>query len=448
MYSLLKELFPICRSITGPGTRQTLERIQQEIPGLVLHEVPTGTACLDWIIPDEWCVHEAWVKGPDGRKIIDFCDSNLHLVNYSTGIYKHLELGELQKHLHSLPEAPNTIPYVTSYYNRDWGFCLPHSTRIALEEGTYEVYVDADHYPGSLTYGELVLPGRYEREILISTYVCHPSMANNELSGPVVTVELAKWLMAMPQRDFTYRIVFVPETIGAVAFISQRLDDLRSKVVGGYVLTCIGDDRAYSYLESPGADTISDDIAQHVLKHSVDRYDRYSFLKRGSDERQYCSPGVGLPMASLMRSKYHEYPEYHTSDDDLSLVTETGLEGGLTIARRCLEVFERECVPVMQVAGEPMLNRHGMGRRLGTRKMNTTGVSPQARLRHVMALADGTRSSLHIAERIGVPVWEIWEDIEALETAGLLIRSPVHYPSAVEHERVAKLRTYSEQPIP
>ena len=294
MYSLAERLFPINRSLTGGGVRETLailsEFVQHPSSQLQVHEVPTGTPCFDWTVPKEWRIRQAWIEAPDGRRIVDFADSNLHVVGYSEPVDAVLPLEELDKHLYSLPEQPGVIPYVTSYYKERWGFCIPDDLRRSLVQGDYRVHIDSELFDGSLTYGELKIPGDQEQEIFLSTYVCHPSMANNELSGPCVTVHLARWLQSLTRR-YSYRIVFIPETIGSILYLSRNHEELREKVVAGFNVSCVGDDRVYSYLPSRDGNTVADRVAQHVLHHTDPEYCRYSFLDRGSDERQYLQPG-------------------------------------------------------------------------------------------------------------------------------------------------------------
>lgn len=403
MHDLATKLFPICRSLSGNGVRETLSIIQKHLPDLRLHEVPSGTKCFDWTVPPEWNISGAYIIDPDGKRICDFAESNLHVVGYSVPVDVELPLSELQDHLYSLPEQPDAIPYVTSYYQERWGFCLCDSQRKALKEGTYRAVIDSTLMPGTLTYGELLIPGKLNEEIFISTYVCHPSMANNELSGPVVSTYLAKWLLGLKNRRYSYRFVFVPETIGSITYISKNLDLLKEKVKAGFNVTCVGDDRSHSYLPSRLGDTISDEVALHVLSHVAGDFSTYSYLERGSDERQYCSAGVDLPVVSVMRSKYATYPEYHTSLDDLTLVTPSGLAGGYEALQRCLEVLECNMVYKGTILCEPQMGKRGLYSTLGT--MGREGAV--AMRMNVLAYADGTASVLDIARKLDVPAWEL-----------------------------------------
>jgi aminopeptidase-like protein len=414
MHALAAELFPICRSITGDGVRQTLAILRRHAPLRVL-EVPSGTRVLDWTVPPEWNVRDAYVLDEQGERVIDFRKSNLHLVGYSLPVDVTLPLAELQEHLYSLEAQPTAIPYVTSYYRERWGFCLAHQDRLALAEGTYRAVVDSSLSPGSLTYAELLIPGEAEDEVFLSTDICHPSMANNELSGPVVTTFLAEWLLSAPRR-FTYRLAFVPETIGALTYLSRNLDALREHVVAGFSVTCIGDDHAYSYLPSREGGTLADRVALKVLGDEHPDFVAYSYLDRGSDERQYCSPGVDLPVASVMRTKYREYPEYHTSLDDLELVTPAGLQGGFDALRSCVELIERNRVYRATCLGEPQLGRRGLYPSLGTKQTHDA----VACLLDLLAYADGTRDLIALSDAIRVPVAELYPLVDTLVREGLL----------------------------
>jgi aminopeptidase-like protein len=416
MYAFVAELFPICRSLTGNGVRQTLAAIRARLPDLAMYEVPSGTQVFDWTVPDEWNIRGATLIGPDGETIVDFRDHNLHVVGYSTPIDVELSLDELQRHLYSIPEQPDAIPYITSYYKRHWGFCLPHRLREKLKPGQYRAVIDATLAPGHLTYGELILPGRTSQEILLSTYICHPSMANNELSGVAVATWLARWLTGT-ERRFTYRLVFIPETIGSITYLSRNLSQMKPATVAGFNISCVGDERCYSYLPSRLGGTLADRVAQHVLKHVAPVYRRYSYLDRGSDERQYCAPGVDLPICSLMRSKYGEYPEYHTSLDNLDLVTPAGLQGAFDALRRCLECLELNESLKTTVLCEPQLGRRGLYPTVSTRDSGKL----VSKMMHVLAYSDGAHDLLSIAEMINVPLWELAESVQKLKDEGLLV---------------------------
>lgn len=415
MYRLAERLFPICRSITGEGVRQTLAILQDHLPAMTITEVPSGTKCFDWTVPDEWNIRDAYVMDETGRRVVDFREHNLHVVGYSVPVDTELSLEELQPHLHSLPDQPEAIPYVTSYYAPRWGFCLRHRDREALQPGRYRVVIDSTLAPGHLTYGELRIQGQEPEEVFLSTYVCHPSLANNELSGPVVATYLAKWLQSGPRRH-SYRIVFAPETIGALTYASRNLEDLRARVVAGFVLTCVGDDRAVSFLPSRLGSTLADRAALHVLEHRAPGFRRYSFLDRGSDERQYCSPGIDLPMVSIMRTKYGEYPEYHTSLDDLSVVSPQGLEGAFTLLRQTLEVLEANRVYRATCLGEPQLGRRGLYPTLSTRNSGATVRT----MMNVLAYCDGNHDLIDIGNRIGVCATDLVPTVAKLCDAGLI----------------------------
>lgn len=416
MHELCRELFPICRSITGDGFRQSLAILRNHLPELKKIEVPTGTKCFDWEVPKEWNIKDAYIIGPNGQKFCDFDKSNLHVVGYSTPVNKIVSLEELQEHLYSLPEQPDAIPYVTSYYRERWGFCITQNERNKLVSGEYQVVIDSELREGSLTYGELIIPGDTDKEIFISSYLCHPSMANNELSGPVVTAFLSNWISELKSRKYTYRIVIIPETIGSITYLSRNHEALKQNVVAGFNVTCIGDERAYSYLPSRHASTLADKVALHVLKHMHSDFVSYSFLDRGSDERQYCSPGIDLPVCSVMRSKYGCYPEYHTSLDDLNLVTPAGLLGGYEVLKKIIECLEIDELLSSTVLCEPQLGKRGLYPTISTK-------SSGAQVRDMMnflAYSDGSLSNLEIAEKINAPLWKLNETIEKLKKEGVL----------------------------
>lgn len=416
-HAFARRLWPISRSLTGPGTRETLQLLAQELPGLEIHSVPSGAAAFDWTVPDEWTVREAYIADENGDRVVDFKTNNLHLLGYSEPVDRSLSLEELDRHLYSLPEQPGAIPYVTSYYRKRWGFCMSQTQRDAMRPGQYHVRIDADLAPGVMNYADLILPGQTDQEIFLSTYVCHPSMANNELSGPVVTAALAKWIMAMTNRRYTYRIVFIPETIGSILYLSKNLDAMKSRTFAGFNVTCIGDDRCYSYLPSRNGHTVSDRIAKHVLSHTAPDYKAYTWLDRGSDERQYCSPGVDLPVATIMRSKYAEYPEYHTSLDDLdSVVTPSGLAGGFTALQNALRILEQNFVPRVTTFGEPQLGKRGL-----YPDISSKGSADNVRvMMNMISYCDGQHSLLEIAEILNVPFWTLQSLIAPLMDEGLV----------------------------
>ncbi len=404
LYKFANSIWSFNRSITGVGVRETLSSIKAIVPEIEIKEVPSGTKVFDWVIPKEWKVNDAYIICPNGEKICSFKENNLHLVGYSTPIRIKLSFLELQNHLYSLPEQPSAIPYITSYYEKRWGFCLSQEQRDKLEEGDYEVFIDSELFDGSLTYGELFIKGKYDKEVFISTYICHPSMANNEISGLTVTTFIAKWLTSRSNNRYSYRIVYVPETIGSIAYISKNRNHLKSKVIAGFNVTCVGDNRSYSYLPSRDGHTLSDAVAKHVMKHIDPSYKSYSWRDRGSDERQYCAPGIDLPIASIMRTKYGEYDEYHTSLDDLvSVVTPEGLEGGYAVVKRALEVIEGDGYPKATVLCEPYLSKYGLYPTLATR----SSASTVSLMMDLLTWSDGTKSFIEIAEICDVPMWEL-----------------------------------------
>lgn len=417
IHDLAKRLWPINRSITGEGVRQTLKIIKEELPELNIVEVPSGTQVFDWVVPKEWQINDAYIITPSGNKICDFKKNNLHLVGYSIPIRTRLSLSELQSYLHSLPEQPNAIPYITSYYKERWGFCLTHEERLSLEEGEYEVYIDSRLFDGSLTYGELIIPGRRAEEVLLSTYICHPSMANNELSGPCVTTFLAKAIKSLKDRKYTYRLIFIPETIGSITYLSMHLNHLKNSVIAGFNISCVGDDRDYSYLPSRHGFTTSDKVAMHVLKNIFPDFKRYTWEHRGSDERQYCAPGVDLPIASIMRTKYGMYDEYHTSLDDLvNVVTAVGLEGGFNSIWRAIETIEHNCYPKILVLCEPQLGKRGLYPTFSTK---TSGAEVRLMM-NLITWSDGTRSLLEIAELCQCAIWDLYPIVANLTSHKLI----------------------------
>ena len=358
----------------------------------------------------------AQLIGPNGQVICDFAENNLHLVGYSVQINAEMPLTELQQHLHSLPDQPDAIPYVTAYYTEVWGFCLTHNQREALQDGLYKVEINTTRGPGHLDYADLVIPGESNQEILFSTYICHPSMANNELSGPLVAQALAKIIANEPKRHFTYRFVFVPETIGAIIYLSRNLDHMKSQAIAGFQLSCVGDERAWGYVPSRWGDRLCDRVALAVLAEKEIDYQAFHFLQRGSDERQYCSPGVDLPVCSVTRSKYGTFPEYHTSLDNLTFVTAKGLSQSIGFYRDVVRVLETNRTPRATVFGEPQLGKRGL-------YSNTSKVNHAHYARamvDVLAYSDGTQDLLSLSQHFGRPYWDIAEIYATLEKAELV----------------------------
>ncbi|WP_413718483.1 DUF4910 domain-containing protein [Silicimonas sp. MF1-12-2] len=420
-HALARELWPLPRSLTGGGVRKTIDILAREMPGLTRHSVPTGYRAFDWEVPREWNLKRAWIETPDGRVICDTDVHNLHVVGYSTPGEWRVTLGELKEHLYTEPDLPDAIPYVTSYYADRWGFCLPERDLQSLPEGTYRAVVDATLEPGQLDYADLVLAGESDREILVSTYLCHPSMANNELSGIVVAVALSRIVAALPRRHYTYRFVFVPETIGSLVYLSSRLGHFRDHVDAGFILTCVGDEGPFSYLASRQEDTLADRLALRALQAAGVSYRRYSFLDRGSDERQYCAPGIELPVCSVMKSKYGTFPEYHTSLDDLEFVTPLGLSESISVFRRIIDDLENTPRPRTLTLGEPQLGRRGLYSTLSRK-----GSAQNAMLvRNVLAYADGRLDLEELSAKIGVPVENVRETVTLLQRHGLV---SVHMP--------------------
>ena len=422
LYQFAGELFPICRSITGDGVRRTLALIQEKVP-LRTFEVPTGTPVFDWTVPKEWNIRDAFIKTPDGQRVVDFHKSNLHVVSYSTPVHATMPLGELKRRLYTIPDHPDWIPNRTSYYKEDWGFCLSHNQMLALEDGEYEVCIESTLEDGHLSYGECYLPGRSSDEVLISTYVCHPSLANDNVSGVTVATFLAKLLSGQELR-YSYRFLFIPATIGAITWLARNRDTV-GRIRHGLVLTCMGDAGGFHYKKSRRGNAEIDRAAVHVLRHCGESSEILEFSPYGNDERQYCSPGFNLPVGSLMRSVWETFPEYHTSADNLDFIRPLQLAGSLRVCAAILDVLEnnrsyRNENPYC----EPQLGRRGLFRSMGGEAGGqATGEEMMARF-WVLNLSDGDHSLLKIAERSGISFPMISEAADLLCRAGLLSLVP------------------------
>jgi aminopeptidase-like protein len=426
MYRLAGELHPICRSITGDGFRRSLNILQRHIP-IEMREVPSGTQVFDWTVPAEWNIRRAWVKGPDGRTVIDFRDHNLHVVNYSVPVHQRLSLGELRKHLHTIPEHPDWIPYRTSYYNRDWGFCLSHNRFRSLEAGEYEVLIDSTLENGHLTYGELFLPGDSDEEILISCHCCHPSLANDNLSGMALATFLARRLMHSPRRH-GFRFLFIPGTIGAITWLARNRERA-ARIRHGLVTACVGDPGPVTYQKSRRGDATIDRVVEHVLRHSGLKHEILDFTPFGYDTRQYCSPGFDLPVGALMRTMHGRYPEYHTSADDMDLIRPDALGQSLDLFRQVIEILEcnrrwRNTQPFC----EPQLGRRGLYRAMGG--MQDGGRDHAQAMMWLLNFSDGRHSLLDIADRSGLPFGLLRDVSQVLTEHELLV--PCDEPSSRE----------------
>ncbi len=423
LLNFAKKTSKIYRSITGKGVRDVLKLIKRDIPNLKIKSVPSGFKAFDWIVPNEWHVEEAYILNKKGKKVIDFKKNNLHLVSYSTSVNKILSLKDLNKNLFSINKLPTAIPYVTSYYKKSWGFCLSHNQRKKLKDKSYKVKIKSNFIKGFLNYGEVYLPGKTKKEIFISTYICHPVMANNESSGPTVTKFLTEWIQSK-KRFYSYRIIFIPETIGSIVYLKKNLKIMKKNIIAGFNINCVGDNRSYSYLPSRNGNSISDKIAKHVLNWNSKKFIEYTWNERGSDERQYCSPGVDLPVVSLMRSKYGEYPEYHTSLDNFDrVVNAKGLLGGFKINKRAVEAIENNFYPVCKIPCEPKLSKYNLynpQNKNNYAHLHKFKSSLTDSLYNFLSHCDGKNSLLEISEKILIPIWETYPIMEKLKNLNLI----------------------------
>lgn len=415
MHALIAELYPICRSITGEGFRASLRILQEQIP-LSIHEVPSGTQVFDWVVPREWNIRDAYVKNARGERVIDFRAHNLHVLNYSVPVHRRMSLEELRPHLYTLPEQPDLIPYRTSYYADRWGFCLSQRALERLEPGEYEVRIDSTLEPGALTYGELLLPGASPDEVLISCHSCHPSLANDNLSGMALATTLARQIAAAPRR-YSYRFLFIPGTIGAITWLALNRERA-AQIKHGLVVACVGDPGHLHYKRSRRGDAPIDRAVAHVLRHSGQPYEIRDFSPYGYDERQYCSPGFNLPVGSLTRTPHGRFPEYHTSADDLNFVRPEALADSLAAYLAVIEVLEHDLTYLnTNPMCEPQLGKRGLYGSLGG---NTSAAPDEMALLWALNLSDGEHSLLAIAERADLPFARVKLAADALRAAGLL----------------------------
>ena len=413
LHDFAAELYPICRSITGDGTRQTLAKIQQRI-ALRLSDVPTGTQVFDWVIPKEWNINDAYIKDETGKRVVDFCRSNLHVVSYSVPVHAVMPLSDLRPHLFSLSEHPDWIPYRTSYYKEDWGFCLSHKDLLALNDGEYDVCIDATLEDGSLSYGECYLPGKLTDEVLISSHICHPSLANDNLSGLTVATALAQ-LLSREERRYSYRFVFAPGTIGAIAWLARNRDNV-ARIKHGLVLTGIGDVGEFHYKKSRRGNAEIDQAMAHVLRHCGEPSEILEFSPYGYDERQYCSPGFNLAVGCLMRSVWGTFPEYHTSADNLDFIQPLKLADSLRVCAGVVDILENNRrYQNLSPHCEPQLGKRNLYQTSG----NMNGLDVNVRL-WVLNFSDGEHSLLDIADRSGIPFPTINDAAQLLSKSDLL----------------------------
>jgi aminopeptidase-like protein len=419
MHALVRELYPICRSITGDGVRETLRVLSRFVP-LSIQEIPTGTPALDWTVPREWNIRDAWIVDPAGRKVVDFRASNLHVVSYSVPVRARLSLEELRPHLHSLPDRPEWIPYRTSYYREDWGFCLSHRQLEALPDGEYEVCIDSTLEPGHLTYGELLLPGDSDEEILLSTHVCHPSLCDDNLSAIAVSVFLARELAARPRRRYTVRFLYAPGTIGALAWLERHREGA-ARIRHGLTLVCLGDRHPFTYKRTLSGKAEIDRTVTLVLRQAGLPHEVVDFFPYGYDERQYNSPGLRLPVGSLMRGRHGQFPEYHTSADNPEFVLPGQLAEGLDVTARVVEVLEGNLTyRNLRPWGEPQLGRRGLYRAMGGSDLPGLELA----LLWVLMLSDGRHSLLDVAERSGIEFRTVRHAADLLIAQDLLTQEP------------------------
>jgi len=421
IFNFAKKIIKHSRSLSGNGVRKTLRDIKRVLPDLRIKNFRSGTKVYDWKVPLEWNVKDAYILTPEGKKICEFKKNNLHLVGYSIPINKILNKNKLVKKLHSLPKLSNAIPYVTSYYKKNWGFCISHKEKKKLKVGKYRAYIDSSHTKGVLNYGELFIKGKSNKEILFSTYICHPEMANNETSGISVLTYLAKWINSK-KRNFSYRIIFIPETIGSIAYIKRNIKKLKKNLIAGFVITCVGDKKNFSYIPSRSGNTLSDFVAKKVLTINKKNFKTYTWLDRGSDERQFCAPNIDLPICSITKSKYGSYKEYHTSLDKLgTVVVPEGLNESYNIYKKCIIYLEKNFnskffIPINKSFCEPHLSKRGL-----YSSTSTIGSTKKVKsMMNILSYIDGKKSIIEIANLCHLSIKEVTKNLNLFKKFNLL----------------------------
>jgi aminopeptidase-like protein len=433
IYALAAAIYPICRSITGDGVRATLDHLARRLD-LEVHEVPTGTQVFDWMIPREWSIRDAFIKDPAGKPIVDFRECNLHVLNYSRPVRAQLSLEELKKHVFTLPDQPDLIPYRTSYYAESWGFCMAHRELAALPDGIYEVEIDASLEDGSLTYGEYLHGGETEEEFLFSAHICHPSLANDNCSGLALLTVLAERLAPLQTR-YSYRFVFAPGTIGAIAWLARN-EHRVARIRHGLIVSCVGDGGGPTYKKSRRGDALIDRAMTHVVRHMAAAPTILDFFPYGYDERQYCSPGFDLPVGSLQRSQFGTFPEYHTSADNLDFIRPQHLAESYRMITAAIDIVENDWRPLStNPKCEPQLGRRGLYSALGGDK---DGPAKSMAFLWILNLADGRHSLLDIAERAKLPFAVVAEAARLLRESGLLVKTDDRPSSPGDRDSWAK----------
>ena len=423
MYDFCSTIFPYFRSITGEGVRTTLRAVLSNLAygggGAKIESVPSGTHVFDWTVPKEWKINKAYIEDENHNRIIDAAKNNLHVLGYSVPVDRWVDLEELKRYIYTQPDQPDVIPYVTSYYKERFGFCMSQNQKDSLKPGKYHMFIDSELFDGVLNYAEIFIPGESDREIFFSTYVCHPSMANNECSGPALAVALINYVQSLKKRRYSYRFIFIPETIGSITYLSQanNLAHLKEKMTAGFNLSCVGDNNNYSIVESRYGNTLADSVLKNVLHfHTGGNYSCYSFLQRGSDERQYNAPGIDLPVVCFCRSKFGEFPEYHTSADNMSFVSPEGFQGSYDVMTKVINALEANRKYKINVLGEPQLGKRGLYPTT-SQKGSYDGIRAMTNL---IAYADGNNDLIDISGRIGVSVDKLIPICEMLRENQLL----------------------------
>ncbi len=417
IYNDLKNLYPICRSLTGDGTKYTLEYIKEQIP-INIYTIDSGIEVFDWKVPKEWNIKDSYIKNSKGEKVVDLKNHYLHILNYSIPIHTKLSLDELKKHIYTLPEFPNWIPYKTSYYKENWGFCMKHNDFIKLEDDIYEVFIDSSLENGKLHYADLVIKGKSDKEILISSYCCHPQQCNDSLSGTVLAMHLAKYLLNK-DNYYTYRFIFIPETIGAIVYLHKNLDIMKKNIIGGYVITCVGDEGEFTYLKTRQENQFIDRITLAVLDSKKINYKVRDYITCGSDERQYNYPGIDLNIGSLMKSKYGEFDEYHTSADNLDFVTEKGLNDSFNMYLDCIELIENNFIYSNKILCEPFMSKYNLYNDIGASKNKNIF----SNILLLTRLIDSKNDLIDLSNKSKIDIKNIYEIIKILVQKNIIYLS-------------------------